>query len=97
MFLGRVTGRVVSTVRYPGLEGVKLLVVQPVDEHGEAIGETLVAADAVQAGPGELVFLCSGREASMALPEYFVPVDAAIVGHVEQMGLEETLDSGKKA
>ncbi len=85
MFLGRVTGRVVCTVRYQGLEGVKLLVVQPVNEHGEAIGETIVAADAVQAGPGELVFLCSGREASMALPESFVPIDATIVGHVEQL------------
>jgi ethanolamine utilization protein EutN len=89
MYLGRVKGRVVCTVRYKGLEGVKLLVVQPVDEHAEPVGETIVAADAVQAGPGELVFLCSGREASMALPEHFVPVDATILGHVEQLGLEE--------
>ena len=88
MFLGRVTGRVVCTVRYKGLEGVKLLVVQPVDEHGQAIGETIVAADAVQAGPGELVFLCGGREASMALEEPFVPIDATIVGHVEQLAAE---------
>ncbi|MHC4946151.1 MAG: EutN/CcmL family microcompartment protein [Planctomycetota bacterium] len=88
MFLGRVTGRVVCTVRYKGLEGVKLLVVQPVDEHAEPMGETIVAADAVQAGPGELVFICSGREASMGLPVHFVPVDATIVGHVEQLGLE---------
>lgn len=89
MFLGRVTGRVVCTVKYPGLEGVKLLVVQPIDEKGESTGEPIVACDAVQACTGELVFLVGGREASMALPERFVPVDATIVGHVEQLAVEE--------
>lgn len=87
MYLGRVTGRIVSTQRYQGLEGVKLLIVQPVDKKGEPNGEPHVAVDAVQSGLGELVFLVSGREASMALDEKFVPVDAAIVGHVEQVGL----------
>ena len=89
MYLGRVIGRVVSTVRYKGLEGVKLLVVQPVDENGTASGDTQVACDAVQAGLGELVFLVGGREASMALEEKFVPVDATIVGHVEQLSVME--------
>lgn len=89
MYLGRVIGRVVSTVRYQGLEGVKLLVVQPVDGKGKPTGPTQVACDAVQAGEGELVFLVGGREASMALQEKFVPVDATIVGHVEQLAGEE--------
>jgi len=89
MFLGRVTGRVVCTIRYPGLEGIKFLVVQPVDENMQSIGDPIVAADAVQAGEGELVFLVGGREASMALPERFVPIDATIVGHVEQLAVEE--------
>jgi ethanolamine utilization protein EutN len=88
MYLGRVIGRVVSTQRYQGLEGIKLMIVQPVDKHGKPDGESHVAVDAVQAGLGELVFLVSGREASLALDEKFVPVDAAIVGHVEQVGLE---------
>jgi len=89
MFLGRVTGRVVCTVRTKGLEGVKLLIVQPLDRRGEPAGETLVAADAMQSGTGELVFLIGGREAAMALPERFVPVDATIIGHVEQLALED--------
>ncbi len=88
MFLGKVTGRVVSTVKYQGLKGVKLLIVQPVDEHGESMGDPLVAADSQQAGLGELVFLVGGREAAMACPEPFVPVDAAIIGHVEQLAIE---------
>jgi ethanolamine utilization protein EutN len=84
VYLGRVIGRVVCTRRSPGLVGVKLLLVRPVDERGEEAGETVVACDAVHSGLGDLVHVCDGRESSMALPEPFVPVDASIVGYVEQ-------------
>jgi ethanolamine utilization protein EutN len=60
-----------------------------VDENEQPAGATLVAADAVQACTGELVFYVGGREAAMALPEAYVPVDATIVGHVEQLAVEE--------
>lgn len=84
MQLGRVIGTVVATVRYEGLEGVKFLLVQPLDRQLEPRGEPLVAADGVHmAGPGELVYYVSSREASLALPEKFVPVDDAIVGIVD--------------
>ncbi len=84
MQLGRVIGTVVATVKYPGLEGVKFLVVQPLDRHGEPKGRPVVAADGVaMAGPGELVYVVGSREAAQALPETFVPVDHAIVGIVD--------------
>jgi ethanolamine utilization protein EutN len=82
--LARVIGRVVATRRINGLGGEKLLIVRPVDEHGEAAGDTLVACDAVRSGLGDLVHVCDGRESTLALDETFVPVDATIVGHVEQ-------------
>jgi ethanolamine utilization protein EutN len=85
MFLGRVIGTIVATKKYKGLEGVKLLMVQPVDKNQKPKGEPLVAIDVVQAGYGELVYLVSGREASMALDKWFVPVDAAIVGIVDSL------------
>ena len=85
MNLGRVTGRVVATVRYRGLEGVKLLLLQPLDEKLAKKGSQLVACDSVHAGPGDLVFWVGGREATYPLPVQFVPVDATIVGHVEQV------------
>lgn len=85
MNLGRVTGRVVSSIRYPGLEGVRLLILQPLDERLAPAGATLVACDAVQAGPGDLVFWIGGREATAPLPQTFVPVDATIIGHVEDV------------
>jgi microcompartment protein CcmK/EutM len=84
MQLARVIGTVVATVRYEGLEGVKFLVIQPLDKELEPKGEPVVAADGVHmAGPGELVYYVSSREASLALPEKFVPVDDAIVGIVD--------------
>lgn len=87
MNLARVVGRVVATTKCDGLAGRALLVIQPLDESLEASGQSLVAADAIGSGPGEIVFFVGGREASMALPERFVPVDAAIVGHVEEVAV----------
>ena len=86
MQLGRVTGTVVASTRVPGLEGVKLLVVQPLDRQQRPQGTTVVAADAVHmAGPGELVYFVAAREAAQAMPDTFVPVDHAIVGIVDEV------------
>jgi microcompartment protein CcmK/EutM len=88
MQLARVVGTVVATVKTPGLEGVKLLVIQPLDRRGEPVGSQLVAADAVHmAGPGELVYFVAAREAAQAMPDPFVPVDHAIVGIVDAISL----------
>ncbi|MGI9577487.1 MAG: EutN/CcmL family microcompartment protein [Microthrixaceae bacterium] len=90
MHLGRVVGTVVATVKAEGLEGVKFLVVQPLDKQQRDAGTPVVAADAVaMAGPGELVYYVASREAAEALPERFVPVDHAIVGLVDQVALAE--------
>ncbi len=86
MQLARVQGTVVATVKSAGLEGIKFLIVQPLDKHQNPVGGTVVAADAVQmAGPGELVYMVSSREAAEAMPVRFVPVDHAIVGIVDQV------------
>ena len=84
MYLARVTGRLVASRRYPGLEGVALQWIQPIDEDGKPMGEQLVACAVVSTGPGDLVTFVDGREAALACPETFVPVDAAIVGFVEE-------------
>lgn len=86
MQLATVIGTVVATRKYQGLEGIKLLIVQPLDRDRAPQGEPVVAADATaQAGPGELVFIIGSREAALALPEPFVPVDHAIVGIVDEV------------
>ena len=89
MYLGRVIGTVVATRKYEGLEGKKLLVVQPVDHAGKTNGEQQVAVDTVRAGRGDLVYLVGSREAALALDPWFVPVDAAIVGIVDTVEVRE--------
>ena len=75
----------VATQKAEGLEGVKLLVVQPLDKYLQPEGEPEIAADGTaQAGPGELVFVIYSREAALVLPEWFVPVDLAITGIVDE-------------
>lgn len=86
MKFARVIGNLVATQKYRGLEGVKFLVVQPLDASRQADGEPYIAADATgQAGPDELVFVIASKEAGFALPNPFVPVDAAVVGIVDDI------------
>lgn len=93
MFLGRVIGQVVPCVVYPGLEGVPMLLIQPLDKTMQPKGKTLVAADSTRmAGPGELIAYEGGREAAMALETTFVPVDHSIIAIVDgasHLDLEE--------
>lgn len=84
MKLARVRGSVVATVKDSGMIGMKLLVIQPVDDAGRNAGDCVVAADAVhQSGRGDLVYFVASREAAEALEPRFVPVDHAIVGIVD--------------
>lgn len=85
MYLGRVTGRLVATTCYTGLEGVKFQLLEPLDTDGARTGEPLVAACALDVGPGDLVHYIDGREAALALPdETFVPIDVTVTGFAEQ-------------
>ena len=90
MKLARVLGTVVASTKADGLAGIKLLVVQPLDEQLMPRGPAEVAADATaQAAPGELVFMVASREGAQALPETFVPVDLAVTGIVDAVDLAE--------
>ena len=85
MELARVVGTVVASQIYEGLEGVRLLLVEPLDERLAVVGEPFVACDSTQAGVGEIVSWIGGREAALALPVEFVPVDATIITIVDQV------------
>lgn len=85
MHLGRIIGTVVASEKVPGLEGIRLLVVQPVSDTGVDRGWPIVAADTTQAGPGDVIHFTTSREAALAMPEPFVPVDHAIIAIVDRV------------
>lgn len=86
MLFGRVKGTAVCTIKYPGTEGLKLLVVQPLNKNLEPAGTLQVAVDVVDAGVGDLCVMVRSREAALAMPEVkFVPVDLALVGIVDEL------------
>ncbi len=88
MHLARVNGRVVATQKHEALEGVKLLVIQPVDHKDKPKGGMIIAADPLQSGEGDLVAYVTGREASLGLDNTFTPVDAGIVAIVDSVNGE---------
>ena len=85
MKLGRITGRVVCTKKIASFEGVKLLLVQPVDEQLIPNGDPFVAFDTIQSGPGELIYYETSKEAGRVLETLMNPCDAAIVGIVDKI------------
>lgn len=84
MQLAKVLGEVVSTVKDSNLNGLKLLVVQPLAASGEASGKTLIAVDSIGAGVGEHVFFVRGREAAFPFYPVEPPTDATIIGIVDR-------------
>jgi len=88
MILARVTGTVVSTQKHRKLQGAKLLLVQPLTLEDTPRGGELIAVDGAGAGVGEKVLIVlEGRAASDTIGQKAAPVDAAIVGIVDQMDL----------
>ncbi len=87
MFLARVIGNVVATIKDPALAGKKILVVQPIDEQGKDQGNKILALDSMGAGAGETVYCCRGREASFPWYPDEVPTETAIVAIVDRINV----------
>ena len=87
MYLARVMGSVVCTVKQDTLRGQPLHWIQPMDAHGNDRGSAVVAVDPIGLGEGELCFYITAREASLTLYDTFAAVDAGIVGKVDRIDL----------
>lgn len=89
MKLAKVIGTVVATQKHESINGSKILMIQPLDGKLAPVGGAVAAIDTVQAGVGDLVYFTLARESTLALPEPFAPVDAAITGIVDQVNVED--------
>ncbi|ARK21640.1 ethanolamine utilization protein EutN [Sporosarcina sp. P26b] len=84
MRMGRVIGNVWATRKEDGLSGLKLLIIQPIDAHGNSIQSHMVAADRIGAGVGDEVLITSGGSSRFILPkENPIPIDAVIIGIID--------------
>jgi ethanolamine utilization protein EutN len=89
VYLARIVGRVVATVKQECLKGHPLQWIQPVDAGGADRGAPVVAVDPIGLGPGELCYYITSREASLTLWDTFAAVDAGIVGKVDRIELDD--------
>lgn len=83
MQLARVVGTVVSTRKEESIQGLKLLVVRPLDEEGRETGNAIVSADAVGAGEDEVVLIAAGSSARQTAVTDKRPVDSVILAIVD--------------
>jgi ethanolamine utilization protein EutN len=84
MRLGIVIGNIWATRKEDGLTGLKLLVVQPIKPDGSFIQTPIIAADRIGAGMGDQIIFAEGSPARAIVPECSSPLDAAIIGIVDQ-------------
>jgi ethanolamine utilization protein EutN len=89
LLLARIVGTVVATRKDPRLVSTKLLVARQIDPRDKSEGAYLVAVDTVDAGVGETVLIVSGSSARMASGMKDCPVDAAIVGIIDAIEINE--------
>ncbi len=91
MQLARVVGTVVASRKEPNIVGLKLLVVKPVDEEGRETGNALVAADAVGAGPDEIVLIAAGSSARQTEATDKRPVDLVVMAIVDSWNVGDVV------
>jgi ethanolamine utilization protein EutN len=97
MFLGKVVGTVWSTKKTPDLEGVRFLIVHPYDLDKEPTKNIVVVADRLGAGIGEIVMCAYGKAARSAIGNQEMSIEAAVIGIVDRMDLQDTLSEDTRA
>lgn len=90
MFLGKVVGTVWSTKKSPDLEGVRFLIVHPLDLDKEPNKNIIVVADRLGAGAGETVMCAFGKAARTAIGNQEMSIEAAVVGIVDRVDISDT-------
>ena len=90
MFLGKVVGTVWSTKKSPDLEGVRFLIVHPIELDKEPTKSIVVVADRMGAGVGEVVLCAYGKAARSAIGDQEMSIEAAVIGIVDRMDIQDT-------
>jgi ethanolamine utilization protein EutN len=88
MLIARVIGDLVATRKHPSHEGLKLLLVQPLNLDGTDRGDAVVAVDSVDAGIGDRVLLATeGFSAFTSVGRPMTPIEMAVIGVIDNVEL----------
>lgn len=90
MIMGKVVGNVWATRKDESLNGLKFLVVKPIEYHGEGNSKSFIAADAIGAGVGETVLVTKGSSARWVFGNNNIPVDATIIGIIDIVEVQKS-------
>ena len=88
MFLAKVVGTVWSTKKTPDLEGVRFLIVHPIELDKAPTRSVVVVADRLGAGVGEIVMCAYGKAARSAIGDQDMAIEAAVVGIVDRVDVQ---------
>jgi len=92
MFLCRVKGSVTSTIKHSCYKGWKVLILQPIDAKGKDKGDSFLACDSVQAGPGDVVLAArEGNAARQILGKDEDPFHAVVTGIVDLIDVHKSI------
>lgn len=84
MFIGRVVGSLWATQKTKNTMGAKFLIIQPYNLNKAPNTDTIVAADILGAGEGELVMVAYGRAARVAVGNEDMSIEAAVIGIIDE-------------
>jgi ethanolamine utilization protein EutN len=93
--LCRVLGNITATVKHPAYAGRTLLILQPLDPHGDDAGDSFIAVDHAQAGPGDrVIVLTEGNGVRQILKMGdVVPIRSLVVGIVDDVDVDAAADA----
>lgn len=94
MFIGRVVGSLWATRKTANTEGMKFLIIQPYNLGKAPNTDTVVAADILGAGEGELVMVAYGRAARLAVEKEDSSIEAAVIGIIDEYDVNEEIYRG---
>ncbi len=89
MKFGKIIGRLVSTQKVRSFEGLKLVLVQPLNEKLDPAGDALVAVDTLQSDVGQIIYFETSKEAGRVIEREMNPCDTAVMGIVDNINITE--------
>ncbi len=95
MFIGRVVGSLWATRKTENTKGAKFLIIQPYNLNYEPNTDTIVAADVLGAGEGEMVMVAFGRAARLAVNDNDMSIEAAVIGIIDEYEVKQEYYHGE--